>query len=229
MRAHEFIKEARSAKVYDQRDIDDVKYAYDQGHTYADIAKLLDLSVNDVSNILTRQYPGRERRAEHLGSALTMDDKVAITLAFADGKTIDSIAHDLGIAQSLVRSVLRGEWGDDTVDQELSARRTTPGLQISHKITTDMMAKMREMYADGKGPTEISIALDAVVTPTSIIHALRKQEDYDQLRAKYDARRKARKQAAQKTATIYRPGTIGNLRSKGPGSRHMYGRFSRYE
>jgi predicted transcriptional regulator len=229
MRAYEFINEARAAKQYDQRDIDDIKFAYDQGYSYEDIAKMIGTSKIDVANMLRKYYGGRERRSEHLGGALTLDDKVAITLAFADGQTMSEIAADMGIPPSLVRSVLTSQWGIDTVKDEMKKRRETPGTKVRDKVTDDMIKVMRDEYADGKSPADIADKLGNIISHSTVLRTLRLQPDWAELRAKWQARRKAIRQAAPKTTNIYRAGTIGNLRSKGPGTKHSYRMFSRNE
>ena len=231
MRAHEFIIEGRSPRQISQRDIDDVKYAYDQGHPYTEIANLLGMSVNDVTSILTKYYPERKRRAEHMAKALTTDDKVQITLAFADGKTMAEISDEMGIAPSLVRSVITGELGDEEVKQELARRRSTPRVQIRDKITPDMLEKIRTAFADGKSPAEISVDLDTVVSHGAIYQVLKNQPDYEQLKAKWRERRRAVKHPGPAMKTISRAGAIrpftGNLGNYKPG--RTYGRFSRSE
>jgi IS30 family transposase len=229
MRAHEFITEARAAKQYEPRDIEDIKYAYDQGYSYEDIANMIGTTRNDVGNMLNRYYGGRERRAEHLGGALTTDDKVAITLAFADGQTISEIAADMGIPPSLVRSVLTSQWGIDTVKDEMKVRRSTPHTRVKDKVTNDMIQVMRDEYSEGKSPVDIANKLGNVVSHSTVLRTLKLQPDWNALRAKWEARRRAIRHAAQASTKISRPGTIGNLRSKGPGSKHSYRMFSRYE
>lgn len=235
MRAYEFLPEARKAKEYEQRDIDDVKYAYDQGSTYDEIARLIGLPFNDVSNILTQYYPERKRRAEHLKSALTDADKEKIVYSFMDGKEINVIADDIGIAPSLARLVLRDALGQEEVDQELNRRRTMPGTRIRNKVTPEMLEIIRSQYVDGKSPVDISIALNGVVGPTAVYHTLRKQPDWSDLRLKWEQRRKAVRHRGPAMKKVTRPGTptgfgsnLGGGGGSSSGSRR-YRRFSSKE
>lgn len=221
MRAYEFITEARVAKEYSPRDIEDVKWAYDQGNSYDEISRMTGIDRMDVNNILGRYYPERQRRKEHLKSALTDDDKAAIVYAFMDGAEIRTVADDIGIAPSLVKLVLYDALGEEEVKNELDRRRTVPGARIRNKVTSDMIPVMRAGYEAGKSPHEIADDLGKVVGYATVLRTLRSQPDWTELRAKWEAHRREVRHSGPTTTKIYRPGTIGNLQHKGPGSKHM--------
>ncbi len=223
MRAYEFLPEARKAKEYSDRDIADVKWAYDQGHPYHEISALTGMDVNDVSNILTRHYPERKRRAEHLKGALIDSDIEDIVMKFADGKPIAHIADEYGVSPSVVTSVITDQFGDDVLKSELDRRRATPGTKMKNKVTPDMIEVMRREYAKGKSSTEISDMLGNVISYGAVDDHLRKQPDWNELRDAWEKSRVGIRRAAQATTKIYRAGARDNLRSKGPSTRHTYG------
>jgi len=224
MRAYEFINEARVKKEFDEKLVQDVKDAYDLGYRYDDIGNLVGLTRSQVNIILDRYYRDRVRRQEKLFGALTQEDRDNIFDLFSDGQTISQIADDMGISSTGIVSVLKDQIGQEEIDSELERRRTVPGTRITNKITPEMTQTMRDLYARGMGLKDISIELGGVVTAGPIYRKLKSMPDYPELRAKWEAHRMGVK-TKQSTAKIYRPGTIGNLQSKGPGSKHTYRMF----
>lgn len=222
MRAWEFLGEARG-KVYSQRDIDDVKWAYDQGDSFEEISAMTGIAYNDVSNILTRHYPERKRRREHLKSALLTSDIEKILDLFAENMPISRIADEIGVAASTVQLAIADTFGKDALDAELARRRATPGLRMRNKVTPEIMDIMRREYAQGKTPNEISELLGRVISYATVLNYLRKEPDWEDLRAKWEERNRAVRHAPVATTRVYRGGTGGNERLKGPGSSHRYG------
>lgn len=222
MRAWEFINEARG-KVYNQRDIDDVKWAYDQGNSFEEISAMTGISYNDVNNILGRHYPERKRRREHLKSALLPSDIEKILDMFAENIPIRKIADDIGIAPSTVKLAIADTFGKDALDAELARRQSVPGLPMKNKVTPEMMEIMRREYAQGKTPAEISELLDRVISHSTVLRYLQKEPDWEDLRAKWEDRHRAVRHEPVATTTVYKSGRGDPTGRQGPGSRQRWG------
>jgi transposase len=222
MRAYELV-EARKSKEYSERDINDVKWAYDEGHTYQEISALLGMHVNDITNVLTRFYPERKRRAEYLRGALIDSDIEHIIMSFADGAPIAHIADDLGVSASVITAVIKDQFGDDVLQSELDRRRATPGTRMRNKMTPEMMEIIRREYVDGKSSEAISDMLGNVISYGAIDTWLRKQPDWPELRTRWEERRRAIRLSGPVTRKKTWTGEPGNQRSRAPKSRMSYG------
>ncbi len=210
----------RHGLEYTERDINDVKWAYDQGHSYEDIARQIGVEKSDVSVMLDRYYPERKRRAEHLASALTADDKNSIILSFAGGKDVALIANDFGIAPSLVKKVVSDEFGAEEFKNELARRRSLPGRKITNKVKPEMIPIMRAAYKQGKSTEEIADMLDNVITSTTVYKTLQKQPDWEDLRAEWERNRVPVRHEGPATTRVFRSGWGGASGVKGPSSKH---------
>lgn len=210
-------------KEYTQRDIDDVKWAYDNGESYERIAAMLGVDKNDVSVMLNKYYPERKRRAEHLASVLTADDKEKIIFSFADGENINNIAKKIGIAPSLVRKVVSDELGADEFKNELTRRRSLPGARITNKVKPEMISVMRSAYKQGKSPQEISDMLDNVISHSTVYNVLQKQEDWPELRAEWERNRIPVRHEGPVMTKVFKSGVRDPYGRKGPSDRNRSG------
>lgn len=222
MRAWEFLSEARG-KVYSQRDIDDVKWAYDQGDSFEQISAMTGISPNDITNILGKHYPERKRRREHLLSALLPSDIEKILDMFYDNIPISTIADEIGVAASTVKLAISDNFGKDALDAELDRRRATPKLSMRNKVTPEFMDVMRKEYVQGRTPAEISELLGRVISHSTVLKYLQKEPDWEELRAKWEDRHRAVRHEPVATTRIVRPGTDGVQGIQGPSSRQRSG------
>jgi len=222
MRASEFITEAQG-KSPDQDTIDLVKMAWDEGKTPVAIATDLGLSPGSVRHILHRYYKSRQGKLVKLSSALTDDDKTTIVSRFLNQATLDDIGNDYGVADTTITGILKSKLGVDRYNDIISSRKRSIGTEISNKITPEMRDKIRELYITGMSAHDIANAIDNIIAARNVYAAMKREPDYAELRAARDARKQKVKTGNASTTKIYRPGTIGNLRSKGPQSRHTSG------
>jgi endonuclease YncB( thermonuclease family) len=226
MRAWEFINEGKVPFSPDI--IADVRKAYDLGYTMKEIGQLTDLTVPKVGYILDRYHKDRNKRIENIAQAATPEDKVEMARLWQDGENVRNIAKKFAVDTTTVERWLDEILGQGTVKKDVALKRSQPGTErIAGKVTPEMVQKMRELFKTGMIARDISASLGNVVVPRTVSLTLAKQPDYVELRAQWETnyRRKVRPKLSATTG-IYRPGTIGNLRHKGPSSRHMSGVFS---
>lgn len=224
MRASEFITEGSGYKT-DQDTIDLVKMAWDEGKKPVAIAADLGLPVTKVKSILWRYYQSRPGQRINLAFAITDDDKKDIASAFINHDNIAAIIRDYGISEKIVHDILKSELGIDRYNAEMAQRRSTPSISMPNKITPDMLVKIKVMYSAGKPLVDISNYFNNIVTPSGIAKKLLNQPDYAELRAKRRENTRKVKHSPVATTNIIRPGEIGTLRGKGPGSKHTHGMF----
>jgi hypothetical protein len=220
MRAWEFLTEERKRRVaaLNQEVIDQVKAAYDNGYSYPKIAKTLGIGYNDVSMILSYYYQDRPRRTIKLAGALEPDDIEHIVSTFQNGGKPDQIVKSMGISADLVMSILYKNLGKEYVDDEISRRRQTPGQAISFKLTPELKKQARELYITGMPLTSIAVELGDVVRYQNIDRFIKREPDFDELKAKRYERLRKIKTGPIATTTIKRPGRIGAQSIKGPNS-----------
>lgn len=139
MRAWEFIAEA---KTYTQRQIDDVKSAYDQGYTTEDSAKLLDLSYTDVKRILDRYYSERTSKPRPKRILQTQPEIDKIKAAWDSGMRPQEISKALNIPRDRVVAILQNNYSDRPNKQSLE-KYTAPD-QLSDADKATMVAQWRQ-------------------------------------------------------------------------------------
>jgi hypothetical protein len=219
MRAYEFITEA--PQPLDPDLVELIKLDWDSGKQAPDIAANLGISINQVNNILQRYYPERSGKKLHLGRALTAQDKDYIAMMFMDGAGLNEIAGKYDVGAGTVQSAIVDVLGLDAYKTEIARRQTSPGRRLPDKITPEISKDIVSWYKQGYGQTWIADKLDNLITGSTIFYHLRAKPNYQELRDEHDRNRQVRRKTAT-TTKIYRPGTIGNLRNKGPASKHMY-------
>ena len=222
MRASEVITEAPPRK-YDQATIDLVKNAWDSGKQPKAIAADLGLPIRVVNHLLNREHTSREEKRLQLARALTGDDKNTIVSRFLNNDTVKNISQEYGISVNVTTNILKNKLGVDGFTAELEKRKATPKTHINNKINPDMLAKMRELYVNGKTLVDIANYFDIKIDHKSVINAMKRQPDYAELRAKRDEITRKVKHEPVATTKIHRPGTIGNNRLKGPSNRQTTG------
>lgn len=222
MRANEFILEAYGKKT-DQDTIDLVKLGWDEGKTPTAIAADLGLTVDVVKHILVRYYPSRLGKVLKLASALTDDDKNTIVSRFLNQETASNIARDYGIPYQTIIRVLKSKLGVDKFNDMLTTRKKSSGVNISNKITPEILNKIKELYVAGKSLRDISAHLDNLISGNNVYMAMIRQPDYAELRAKRDERTRKVKHDPVVTTKIHRPGVIDPQGVHGPNSRHRSG------
>jgi hypothetical protein len=221
MRAHEFITEA--GKRLDQDIIDLVKIYSDEGKKSAEIAKDLNLSVHSVAGILQRHYLERKNKRLMLARALNNDDKQEMVSKFKNGDDLRQVGRSYGIDGNAVIDIVKNILGQEEYNNEIKRRQSTIGKRVSHKITPEMMGIMRNLYVQGKKLQDISDYFNNIIGATAVIHAMERQPDYAELRAKRDENTRKVKHSPVATTGFTRPGEIGVGRIKGPGSGHRSG------
>ena len=221
MRASEFITEA--AKPTDQDTIDLVKMAWDSGKQPKAISADLGLPIKVVNHLLSREHTSRQEKRLHLSRALTDDDKNIIVSRFLNNDTVKNISQEYGVSVNVTTKILKSKLGLDGFTAELEKRKATPTAHINNKITPEMLVKMRELYANGKTLVDIANYFDIKIHHKSVVNAMRRQPDYEELRAKRDEKTRKVKHEPVATTKIHRPGVIGTQSHKGPGTIHTHG------
>ena len=223
MRAWEFINEGKVPFSSDI--IADVRQAFDLGYPLKEIGQLTDLTVPKVSYILDKYHKDRNKRIDNIAQAATPEDKVEIARLWQAGENIRNIASKFAVDRTTVERWIDEKLGPGTVDRDNQQRRTLPSSdRLAGKVTPEMIQKMRELYKQGFSLAEISDQLGKVIVGRTVLATLVKQPDYAQLRAEWENNKKGKvKPKLSATTGIYRPGTIGNRRSKGPYTKHTAG------
>lgn len=222
MRASEFITETE--KQYDPALIDDIKQAYDLGLTTKEMVELTGLKAGMIYYLLDKFHKNRTPRVIHAAKASTPDDVQIAINKWSEGDTINNISDSIGVDGTTIKRWLIAKFGKDAIDQEQQRRRSTGGsVHIANKITPEMRDKIRELYVTGMSADDIANAIDNIIAARNVYAAMKREPDYEELRAARDARKQKVKTGNAATTKIYRPGTIGNLRSKGPQNRHTSG------
>lgn len=206
---------------YDQETIELVKLDWDSGKLPMEIATNLNLDITTVRHILNKYYPDRSGKRIEFAKALNDEDKANMVLAFMSGKTATEIANEYGLEHTTIKGILKNRLGHK-YDVEMARRRSLPGEDISGKITPEMLDKAIHMYRQGKSTVLISDELGNVVGPSSIYDRLKSLPNWPEIRADYERFGRI-KRPKQVTTKVTRAGEIGNLRSKGPSSRHTHG------
>ena len=132
MRAWEFIAEA---KTYTQRQIDDVKSAYDQGYTTEDTAKLLDIGYMDVKRILDRHYPERTSKPRPKRIQHNQPEIDKIKAAWDRGMRPQEISRTLNIPRHRVNAILQYNYPDRPNKQSLEKYTAPDQLSDSNKAS----------------------------------------------------------------------------------------------
>jgi hypothetical protein len=221
-KANTFIKEAE--KDYDPKLISDVIQAYDLGFNVNDMMSLTGLKAGKIYYLLDKFYKNRKPRVIHAAKASTDDDRTSAVEQWNAGQSIKQIATSIGVDHTTVSRWLYDVFGKDAIDQEQQNRRSTGGsLHISKKITPELQAKIKELYLTGMSVDDIAAAIDNVIAPRNVYTAMKREPNFVELQAQREERKQKIKMKTNATATIYRPGTIGNRRSKGAGNRNTWG------
>ena len=170
-------------------------------------------------------YADRPNKREMISRQASESDKHGIVVDFMNGMDPGDIASKYNVTQAFVRRTVVVTIGQDEYDNEVNAKREISTAPIPGKITADMIPIMVNLYRNGNTLDSIADKLPRTVSASSILKKLKSLPDWLDIRMDYEKNRKRRLPAKQATTRIYRPGTIGNLRSKGPSSRHTSGMF----
>jgi hypothetical protein len=201
-----------------------VKLDWDAGKKPMEIADNLGLDVSVVATILKTYYPNRPGKVVSYTGALTDDDKAEIVAAFRNGDGPSKIADRYGLSELAIHDIIVSRIGEEEYKQEMAARRSMPGVHVPSKVTPEMLEKIIDLYRQGNGPTQIADKLNNVVTRTTVDKHLKDLPNWEEIRAEHDkfAKRKGRGPTTKKKT---RAGEIGNLQSKGRGSKHFDGQY----
>lgn len=203
-----------------------IKDAYDLGYSLKEIGTLFDTSPGQIGNIIAKFYTDRTPRIVHAAKAATQEDKKAAVDSWNAGNGIRNIANSLGVDSDTIINWLTDELGADAIKKEQERRKTVGGsLRTPNKVTPEIRDKIRELYVTGMTLNDIAIAIGGIIASRNVESAMTREPDYAELRAARDARKQKVKTGNAATTKIYRPGTIGNQRSKGAGSKHTHGMF----
>jgi len=202
----------------------DIKDAYDLGFSLKEIGTLVNTSPGQIGNIIAKFYPERTPRIVHVAKAATPEDKKLAIDSWNAGNGIKNIANSLGVDSAAILNWLTDELGADAIKKEQERRKSVSGpLHTPNKVTPEIRDKIRELYVTGMTLDDIAIAIGGIIASRNVESAMTREPDYAELRAARDARKQKVKTGNVATTKIYRPGTIGNQRSKGPQSRHTSG------
>lgn len=195
-------------KKYSPELIQQVKDLWDSGITSASqIASKLKINRPKVAEILKLYYSDRSNKQEHFSPELIQQVKDL----WDSGITYQSeIASKLGITKNQARSIL---------DRYYTNR---PNKQEHGEVPRALMPSIVNMYKNGQSPSTILKLLNINASESGVRHVLKQLPNWEEIRAEHLANKPTRKQNVA-TTDIDRPGTIGNKRSKGPGSRHTAG------
>jgi hypothetical protein len=203
--------------------INQIKTAWDNGKKAIEIAADLGMNAGSVANILQNHYKDRLGRQLQAGRALNDDDRNSIVASFLNNKSANSIANDYGVVKHTITDILKTKLGVERYNDISNQRKASSGILVPKKITPGLLVKIKELYVTGMPLRDISTYFDNVVNRTAISMAIKRQPHYEELKAKRDERTRKINTGSVATTTIYRPGTIGNQRSKGPDSKHTWG------
>ena len=201
-----------------------VKLDWDAGKKPMEIADNLGLDVSLVTQILKRHYLNRPGKVVKYTGALTDDDKAEIGAAFRNGGGTSKIADRYGLSELAIHDIIVSRIGEEEYKQEMAARRSMPGVHVPGKVTPEMLEKIIDLYRQGNGPTQIADKLNNVVTKTTVTKHLKDLPNWEEIRAEHDifAKIKGRGPITKKKD---RAGEIGNLQTKGRGSKHFVGQY----
>jgi predicted transcriptional regulator len=204
MRAWEFITETPKTP---QATIDLTKQLRDQGLTNAQIGSRLDLSVSQVNHLLKKYHPERIKKQNPFPREVinSVNDLRNQGFKYAE------IAKTLDLTWPQVNNILALYATDRSNKRQL--------------FPEDLMPTFVDMYRKGQSGETIVRNLKLDISNSAIENRLRKLPNWEDIRADYYASRRFKPKGPTMT-TIHRPGTIGNLRGKGPNSKHMYGVFT---
>lgn len=205
--------------------VEKLKSMYDKGLTYREMANELKIDTKSAINALNRYYSDRLRRIESKIANLDGASQNAIIDAFFTGKSVAELAKAYDVSIYGMSYLISKIVGKSKFQQELDKRKAQPGTQTGYKVTPKMIKIMRQFWAAGVPSTEIADKLDNVIASRNVLYHMRKQPDFDELQLKRNAAQKPIKPTDNASTKINRPGVRGNLRSKGPSSKHAYGMF----
>lgn len=207
----------------DQDIIDLVKIYSDEGKTPAEIAKALNLKKQKVENILHRYYPERKNKRLPLAYVLNNNDRQEIVSKFKNGDDLRQLGRSYGVDGNTAQAIVKNILGQEEYNNEIKRRQSSSGKIMANKITSEMMDTIRKLYVQGKTQQYISDYLNNVIAAPTVIKAMKRQPDYEELRAKRDEITRKIKHGPVATTGFTRPGEIGVGGIKGPNSRHRSG------
>ena len=190
-------------------EITQLKALSDEGLSYQEIAQRMGISLARVNHALVRYYPDREKQKEW-----TPDEITRLKTLKDQGLTAPQIAQQMGISLARVSDGLFKYYSD----REKDITNAPKGITMNN--AKDMVG----MYRNGTTLTHLSQVYS--ITISNIAAWIKKycqnnNIDLQQVRDEHKANKAIIRRQATKSIT--RPGEPGNLRSKGPGSRHMAG------
>lgn len=201
------------AKYYKERElrntfhsselIQQVKDLYDQGLPGPETASKLGITLAQVDYILERHYSERTPRVMDYTPELIQSVKDL----WDQGLPMKKIALEVGKKLSQVDTILNRYYKD---------RERRAALFLPTPEEKDRAIKMFTNGVTNKGIGQIF-----GVVPTTIARYMERLPNFEELLGKRLAAIDAHKEAAklaQANTKIYRPGEIGNLRSRGPGT-----------
>ena len=208
--------------------ITQLKNLWDEGWSREDIAELMGLKVRRIDHLLSAYYPDRPRKQGHRPD-ITQTPEMTRQMVdmFNAGENLRNIAMKFGVDKTTPEHWIDDAMGKGYVAGVLDDRRKLPSTStLANKITPEMLNTMRYLYKQGTSLQDISDKLGNVIVGRTVLATMVKQPDYAQLRAEWEKNRQRVKPKLSADRKIYRPGTIGNLRGKGPASKHMSGVFT---
>lgn len=203
--------------------INQIKTAWDNGKKAIEIAADLGMNAGSVANILQNHYKDRLGRQLHAGRALNDDDRNSIVASFLNNKSANSIANDYGVAKHTITDILKTKLGVERYDDISNQRKASSGILVPKKITPELLVKIKELYITGMPLRDISTYFNNVVNRTAISMAIKRQPDYEELKAKRDERTRKINTGKVATTGFTRPGEIDVNRRRGPNSKSRSG------
>jgi hypothetical protein len=216
MRAWEFITEAVNIKDK----LPELKQLWLDGwRNIGDLAELLGLNKTQVTNLLVNYYQDRPGKKIMLGKAVTPADEQEILKKWLAHTSAEDIGSEYGISHTMVFKIAKKYLGDEGYNSELKNRTGKAGYKTG--ITPEDKQEMGKLYSQGKGITYIGSKYG--ITKKTVTGHLKSLPNYAEIRQQYVANSAAIKKRGPTVTSIHRPGTIGNQRSKGPGTIHTSG------
>jgi DNA-binding CsgD family transcriptional regulator len=216
MRASEFIIEVISLKDR----LPELKQLWLDGwRDIGELAELLGLSKKQVTRLLAIYYQDRPDKKTMLGYAVTPADEQEILKKWLAHTSAEDIGSEYGISHTMVFKIAKKYLGDEGYARELKNRTGTQGYKVG--FTPEDKQEMGKLYSQGKSTNYIGDKFN--VHSKTVVHHLKSLPNYDEIRQQYIANSAAIKKRGPTVTSIHRPGTIGNQRSKGPGTIHTSG------
>jgi lambda repressor-like predicted transcriptional regulator len=154
----------------------------------------------------------------------TSQEKEAIAQDFLSGMSFPKLSAKYGYAMMAINIFLRKTYHnyDEMLATSMANRQDKRGrkLDISRADQDDM----RQLFISGTSIGTIAKTYGVTYTYVHQLLNSRGEDEYKEMRLKHmDAAARNANTGTQATTNIYRPGSIGNNRSQGPGSKNIRG------